>query len=466
MRSRLAFWVQLASLAATGWLLWRPAAINHWPHYSASWVLMQAVFLAAVACGAAALITFVLYTLILQDPGYVVHGPLSTSTAAIWFAPSVILFAQRSPAAIVAALVLVINATRILYEQWTPNLSPAPPEPSVELFGLVQRPAPSLRYLVPSLAASFCLQTAAAAFMLRQPALAGLALATSAATLTVFAHSSRAVETRRPASLPRSVLGLGLTFVLAIGLTVGGMLPRFAGRGFGFGSEGGKASSPAPAGMPSPSGTLPAEPPRGIADSGFFGVVLWPEIKPYATLIAPMPQTPSGLGTATLPRPIGIPFSGEYWMYRWPFAHPPQNSFFERGNPADLSFSTTDHQPLQMEARHKLDQSIAVDCCRGIQVEVRNADRYPGTISLELYLIDRRSPREFQMWIGRAPVVSRPEISGDKVTAVRETLEFPMPSYTQIREFDEFKIVFSRDRRRLDKSAKVAIERFVLLPRL
>src|SRR5262249_35523097 len=183
-----------------------------------------------------------------------------------------------------------------------------------------------------------------------------------------------------------------------------------------------------------PPGQLPSESPHGTADSGFFGVILWPEVKPYATLIEPMPQTRGGAGPALPQRPWSIPFSGEYWMYRWPFAHPPQNSFFQRGNPADLSFSTTDHRPLQMEARHKLEQPVTTDCCFSIQIEVRNADRFPGTTALELYLIDRQSPRQFQMWVGRQPLKSQPAISSDSVTPVRETLEFPMPISAPIQQ--------------------------------
>jgi len=464
MRGKPAFWLQLGSLAATGWLLWQPALVAHLPHHSSAWILLQAVLFAGAACLAGGLITLLLYSLVLNDPDYVLQGPLRTSTAAIWFAPAVILFALRSPAAIVAALVFVISATRILYEQLQPSLAPAPPPPRAELFDLFQIPTPFFwRQVAPSMAASLCAQTGIAGIMLHRPALAGLALAMSAATLTIFALSSRAVEPKRPASLPRSILGLLLTLVLAIGLTVGGMMPRFAGRGFGFG-DGGTASAPQPLGVPSQPAGSSREPPRGLADGGFFGVILWPELKPYTTLIAPMPQGRGGLGNAAPPRPLSIPFSGEYWMFRWPFAHPPDNSLVERGNPADLSFSTTDHQALQMEARHKMDQPIAVDCCRAFQIEVRNADRYPGTVALELYLVDSHGPRQYQMWVGRAPVLSTPDVSGETVTPVGETLEFAMPPHPPIQEFDEFRLVFNRDRRRADRSAKLAIDRFILVP--
>src|SRR5258708_4057304 len=239
---------------------------RHWLKYSVSWMLVQAAMFAAAACVASGMITLLLYVLLRQDPEYVVYGPLSTSTAAIWFAPAVILFAQRSPAAIVAALVLVGNAPRILHDPWRPSLPPAPEPPAAELFGsLPMDPPPVWRQIAPALVPSFCAQMGAAAVLLQHPALAGMALAMSAATMTVFAQRSHAVEPRRPASLPRSVLGLLLTLVLAIGLTVGGMIPRFAGRRFGMGGDGGSASPP-PAAPVGPPGQVPDVPP-GIAAS-------------------------------------------------------------------------------------------------------------------------------------------------------------------------------------------------------
>ena len=46
-----------------------------------------------------------------------------------------------------------------------------------------------------------------------------------------------------------------------------------------------------------------------------------------------------------------------------------------------------------------------------------------------------------------------------------ETLDFAMPEAPVIEAFDEFKVVFLSDRRRMDKSARIAIDRFILVPR-
>ena len=267
--------------------------------------------------------------------------------------------------------------------------------------------------------------------------------------------------------MPRAFLGLALTILLAIGLTIGGMIPNWM-RGHGGYGDGPSLAAGQPPGMPGAGrDDLPDASAGDLAGAGGFpGVILWPEIKPIPTLIAPMPQTADGGGPPVMPRPLAIPFSGEYWMFRWPYARPPKTSFFHRGSPAALSFVSTDHLPLLMEARHKLDQSVALSCCSAIRLEIRNADRYLNTIALELVLIANDRPGKPSLSLGRRDVTSRPDASRDPVIPVPETLEFPIPSTGSFEAFDEFRVVFQRDRRRMDKSAKLAIDRFILVPRI
>src|ERR1035441_6594661 len=99
---------------------------------------------------------------------------------------------------------------------------------------------------------------------------------------------------------------------------------------------------------------------------------------------------------------------------------------------------------------------------RTIRLEIRNADRYPGTIALELVLIDRERPGEPSLSLGHYDVPSRPDVSHDPVIPVPETLVFPIPSNAPLDAFDEFRVVFRRAYPRMDKSAKLAIDRFIL----
>ena len=169
------------------------------------------------------------------------RASLRTSAAAVWFAPAVILLTQLSPAAIVPALVLVINATHMLYTKWRVWHPPPVELPRVaQGFPALQLQLPERRFwkeIAPDLAVSFTLQMGVAGVLLREPAIAGISFTAGVAMLTVLALASRAVQPKPPRSMPRSFLALALTVLLAIGLTIGGMMPNFM-RGPGGGDAG------------------------------------------------------------------------------------------------------------------------------------------------------------------------------------------------------------------------------------
>ena len=469
-RQRIVPCLQVAGILLTGWLMWRSTLGLQWAHVSLPWLIVRATVYAVAASLAGAFLTIVLYIAASYwEAEDVIRATFRASSAAVWFAPCVILLAELSPAAAIPALVLVVNATHLLYIQWRVKQPPLEAPRDSGLFATAQLPQRRfIRDFGPGLAISFTVQTGVCAVLLHHAVLAGFSFAAGAALATVFALTSRGVQpTKPPESMPRAFLGLALTIVLAIGLTIGGMIPNFL-RGPGGGDS---ASGNSPAGLPGMPGEgrddLPDASAGDLAGAGGFpGLILWPEIKPVPTLIAPMPQTLKGGGPPVMPRPLAINFAGEYWMFRWPYARPPKTSFFQRGSPAALSFMSTDHQPLLMEARHKLDQAVALSCCSAIRLEIRNADRYPGTIALELVLIDRERPGEPSMSLGRYDVTSRPDIGRDPVIPVPETLEFPIPSNATLDAFDEFRVVFRRAYPRMDKSAKLAIDRFILIPRV
>lgn len=464
--------LQMAGILFTGWLMWRSSLGLQWERVGFWWLLLRASVYAIAACWAAAVITIVIYLAASAwEREDLMRVTFRASAAAVWFAPCVILLTQLSPLAALPALLLVINATHLLYIQWRVE-QPAIEEPrNTALFANAQLPERRfIRDFGPGLAISFTVQAGVCALLLHYQVLAGFAFAGGAALATLFALTSRGVQPAKPPkSMPRAFLGLALTILLAIGMTIGGMLPNLM-RGPGGGGDSASGTTPngQPPGMP---GTgrqdLPDASAGNIADaSGFPGVILWPEIKPIPTLIAPMPQTADGGGPPVMQRPLSIPFSGEYWMFRWPYARPPKTSFFQRGSPAALSFSSTDHRPLQMEARHKLDQHVALSCCSAIRLEIRNADRYPDTISLELSLIDNELPGMPSLVLGRERVKSNPDVTRDPVKPVGESLQFPIPATATLESFNEFKVSFQRASRRADKSAKLAIDRFVLIPRI
>jgi hypothetical protein len=414
---------------------------------------------------------------------------LRTSMAGAWITPTAVLLAEYSPATMVAGFILVVGITRVLYSEWA--FAQAKPErplpaPGVDcLFEDYARPAPALfRQLVPALTLALFLQAGTAAGMMRYPLLAVGCFAVSAVLLTVLGMAAGGAPGGKPRGLPASSMASLLTVLLAAVLTVGtlthGSMHAYQRPGdssyrpgpglletarsllaqvlYGHGARTPRRAPRTyePMAMGDP-GYVPAGGIGRVGDDEFPGVILWPEVKPETTLVAPVLY---GIGSsAHITRPLGIPFSGEYWMFRAPYVRPPHGSFFRRGSPAELGFSSTNRVPLEMEAHDRLDRPVDLRCCGRIEVAIRNADRYPGTVGLELILVDAGRRGRPSLSLGTRPVRSSPGS-----LPVRETLEFSIPTAPGLRWFDEFAILFHRDRSRIDKSARVEVERFVLIP--
>lgn len=232
---------QVAGLLLTGWIMWRSAMGLQWARVPLPWLILRAAVYALAACLAGAFITVVVYISASEwEYEDFMRATFRGSAAAVWFAPSVILLTQLSPVFIVPAMLLVINATRMLYTQWRVH-QPVPEESphAAGLFSRVQLPERRFwKEMGPDLAISFTVQAGVCAVLLKHAAIAGIALTAGVAMLTVLAMASRAVRPQPPRSMPRSFLALALTVLLAIGLTIGGMIPAFM-RGGGSGGEGG-----------------------------------------------------------------------------------------------------------------------------------------------------------------------------------------------------------------------------------
>jgi hypothetical protein len=100
-----------------------------------------------------------------------------------------------------------------------------------------------------------------------------------------------------------------------------------------------------------------------------------------------------------------------------------------------------------MEAHQKLPVPVSLACCRSIDVHVRNQDDVRrGMVMLELVLIHGAD-----------------RVSLDERPVIGSRLSYPMPASPPFAQFDEIGIVFHRVPRPIGASAKLAIERFVLV---
>jgi hypothetical protein len=429
---RLALFAQLATLFLTGSMLWFFRIAPRLVQQSPVRLVLHALGFALLAWTWSSIIAFGLF-LSMPPParGRAAGRALRTAAVAVWFAPATILLSELSPGALAAALILVVAATRLVYSEIDPPLL--------------------VRHLWPSLAASLALQAGAASAVLRFPLLAAAWFVMGIALLTALSLLSGAAGPGRPPTLPRSIVGVLSTILLAAALTVG------ASRGFLRGSTGGP-------GGPSKTPDVPEADGQDLPGS-FPGVVLRPEIAPFVTLVDPLPYLHRPAPGRAPARAFSIPFGGEYWLYRSPYDRPPRNSYFRRGSPARLSFSTPDRYPLRMVARQRLLQAIDMDCCGRLRIDILNADRYPWTISLEAVLVDEDSPGAPAQTLGTVRLSSVPDRGADPTPPVPETLDFTFPRSGPLKAFNLIEVIFRRDNIRSDKSSRVSIERFLLVPR-
>jgi hypothetical protein len=484
-RARAIFWLQLASLLATAWVIWKIAIIPFVPiGVGMAGFLARTIFLALWYSLASLLlsgaITFLLLLAVRRmERAETIGVTLRTCAAGVWFAPAAILLGSSSPLATATALVLVVSVTRVLYSQWrmTPRQQPAEPPAPHEglLFGSGELPTGFLpRDFWPAMAVAVALQMGLASSSIGRKSAAAAFYVLAAALLTAYGISAGVWDRDRQPVLPRAIMGLAVTLLLTVFITLIGTIMLMGGGG-AEGTAGGSATASMPANyrQPPPPPPMPApgrkyEPPPidparlGPAinvPGGFPGVILWPETAPIPILVEPMPKG-DALSKRSPSHPFVIPFDGAYWMFRWPFTRPPANSFVRRGTPSELSFSTVDGWPLTMEAHQRLDREIDLSWCGKVQVAIWNADRYPGTVTIELGLMDRGALR---FRLGPERVNSLPDLTRDPVVPVSETLEFSVPP--NVPRCDEFDIIYHRFKLVEHKSARIAIDKFVLVPR-
>ena len=387
---------------------------------------------------------------------------LRTAMTAIWLAPLAAALEQRSPFALVPWVVFCVECARLIGFL----RSPANDVPSG------QSSAPVL--LPPNMNWKPTLLSVTAAFLFQSAMVTAVSLHTIGAvflgilsSITLVWRGMWMVEASPPAK-PRysarkifNILSTATTLILFIWspyFLPHGNLRSLAALWKFF------------AGAPSQTLRTSTAEPNGGADGGgsplvagpvFPGVILYPQLKPRAALIAPPPQSIGGAGTAHT-EPLSIPFNGVYWYWSFPEEKLPATAVRKRGAPDQMSFRSTDGASLWMEAHQNLATAIALKCCRAIQVVIDNADAQPKAIGMELLLRNNAVTGKPFLSLGTQKVSPRAPANAD--APIAQTVTYDIPSEMKVGKFDEVKVVFHLEWRRRDKSAKVAINRFILIP--
>jgi hypothetical protein len=423
-------------------------------------VYSSAVFV--IACGTT------LFSLQVGTPSAGIRSPLALRTAltALWLAPLAAISHQKSWFALVLWIVFCGELARLTaFLRKALDSSPAMHHQFAEQLLMIE--SPNWKPALLSIAGAFLWQTAVVAVIASHAIIAAFLGILS--TIMLVWRGVWMIEDSPPATTRNSEPQTLYIFAIATWLIVFSWLPYTLAHG-----EGGpiasiwnffapdhsrytKVSTPQPADTKKETG---GDSPF-IHDSVFPGVILYPELKPRTILVAPPPEVMSGSGTEHSD-PFSIPFNGVYWLWRPPGEQPPSTAVLKYGSPSAVSFHSTDGSPLWMEAHQNLVKAIRLNCCKAIQVVIDDADSRRDGVMVELML-------------GNTTVAGKPFVSlgsqdvsegiSPKLTApVSIILTFRIPDQMKLGKFDQLKVSFRLEWWRGDKSAKIAINRFVLVP--
>jgi hypothetical protein len=193
----------------------------------------------------------------------------------------------------------------------------------------------------------------------------------------------------------------------------------------------------------------------------FPGVELYPELQPHTRLVAPPMQSKGGTGISRSD-PLSIPFDGVYWFWRGPSDAPPSNSVVMHGSPARQFFRSTDGDGMSMEAKQNLGFAVDPRIYEAIEIDIQNADPIPNSVSILLKVRNTALAGKPIQSLGMENVLT-PGSSEDN--AVTQTLRFHLPSRLAMGSFDELTVSYYLKGARGNRSARIAIERFRLVPR-
>jgi hypothetical protein len=200
-----------------------------------------------------------------------------------------------------------------------------------------------------------------------------------------------------------------------------------------------------------------------VAGPVFAGVELYPEVKAHTRLVAPRLEGIKGFG-ADRSDPLSIPFEGVYWFWRGPSDRPPLNSVVMHGSPSAQFFRSTDGDGMSMEARQNLGFTVDPKHYGAIEIFIQNVDPFPNTVSILLKVRNTTVAGNPMLSLGMQDVSTPVSAVGSNRSGM-QMLRFRIPSDIRIGSFDELTVSYYLKGARSDKSARIAINGFRLVPR-
>ena len=409
-----------------------------------------------------------------------VAASLRASAVAMWLVPAVLLMASRSRLAVSVGLALVIDSACLLASNRAPGGAKFPARrPAAKgseplLFRSQPKPGVSFwRETAPMILGALVLQMGIYALAGNYPLLAAASFATATAIWAAMSVGRGAMEPRTGAGALNSAPGMLLTLLLTVTLTavlIRTAVVQEAPVEDSIAAEFLKSPSltrrllqrlvHVPSGASAPANveaaakavvTRVVDPTPAIGDTGkngVPGVVLRPRPKgrQRPTLIAP--GAPVRVSAA---ESFAIPFTGEYHLFRTSSGSLPAGAIVEPGTPLDSVFGTTNGGPMDTVAVQMFNPPIDLAGYGTVLVVLTTTEVMPLFASMQL-VAD-----------GRIEDVGT-ELMGIK-QAREETLEFLIPVTTTRLLVHAIRISFLRPAIDRDKSVRVAVQGFTLVPR-
>ena len=417
---------------------------------------------------AAGITVWVYAAVSLADFGDLFFAALRAAAPAMWLPPAMLLVTAPSAGLRLAGVLLVANTVRLLFSRRPPGMRlraarparPARRRASVPIY-FYPDPQPLLfwRETLPPVLGALAFQAGLYALWVEYPRLAAACFAAGAVIWTRCSIGRGAYQSGGKPNLPRAALAILLTLLLAASLSIGQFATeeRFADspglletarRVFGRLPDTSQAKLEAARQSATPVFTPTHEIGRS-GGNGVPGVVLRPEAKPLPRTRLWLPRTATVFSVS---RPLTVPFSGEYHLYRASSGRLPPGAVIYAGTPIDAIYVTTNRTAMETEAYQSFEPPIDFVNCDTIQVVLSTAEVFPASASMKLETAG-----------GMLDLGTR--IFG--LTRAREqTIEFALPALSRRLRVSAIRVVFHRNPAQQDQSTRVAIQGFTLVPRV
>ena len=466
--------VQLAAFAAAIWLwIAELPSIAETPGRS----ILGALFYLMLAWGGTFGLVLWTYMATSLDPFHdLAIAAARSARHALWFVPAMMLVVlPATPVSVAAGMLLMANAARLVVSNAPPQkraLSRRAWRTQHRLFGeSLVRVGGLGKDTSPAIMGAFALQLGSFAILGGYAQWAAMLVAVGVAAWTWSWMVRGAHQPRRRKHIVHATLSVITAILLAISL---GAVRAYEGEPAASNGDSDptgpftatrqevqslvnpvkpKTGGAAAAGQnKKPSAVRLAPPPPTETDvfgrGGIPGLILQPgKKKAQALTIPPAYRLRITLSPS---KPVSIPFTGEYHLFRESSSNLPEGAELRGGSPMDAIYVTTNGSPMETDAYQEFNPPVDFAPCAKIKMTLTSGETFPA--SATILLIGAEKAGELG-----------PEIFGMNAEP-EETLEFEVPRIPDLK-VKAIRVIFRHNPMEASHSTQVAIQRFTFVPR-